>query len=496
MSMQAVRAQILGGSTTRATTSGTDLGAASRWRTGLGWCVVAVVAVGTGYAVTTSPLLAGAALAAAAAVILVVRAASPAPVFLLTYLALVLLPVLPGFQQRSALQLAALVGVAALGYAGLLRIAHARGVSVGVGGWVVAVPVALGAVTVLLMQRDVPRFALGALMAVNLGVGVLAGRITTAEERRSILVGLTGFAQAMAVIALYEAATGAPLYEFTPFQVHENWQVVFRASALLGHPLILAALLVAVAAAHLVRTDVRPAWNVRSRLWTVGLPLAGAVATSSRSAILMIVLAVAAVLLVRRSRDGRYGRGVAALALTATGAVLLMSLRDPTSALGKRLAELSASAEAVRISGLEVVRSITTGVEVVVGGGFGSVPAEASTGATAAVFGTVDNQFLTAYADFGLVGAVGLVLMVATVLLSIRRPGYGPATRMVFVGAVPIIVAMAFCDALAWPALSMIFAYALGVASVPDVPAAADERPEEGAARTRAAAPSAPVTTT
>lgn len=394
---------------------------------------------------------------------LVGRAPSVARTLIFTYLGLVLIPVLPAFQALNRSQLIATLGIAVLGYSSCLRIAYNRGTPVGVGWWAAAVPILLSLASVGLIHADPVRLAMGVLTGLLIGVSVLAGKIATDAERRTILVALTVFAQLLALIALVEAYRGVPVYDFTPFQTSENARVVFRASALLGHPVVLSTVLISVAAANMARPRAAFPWVVRTRILCVGLPLVGAAATVSRSAGVMILVATLAVASAQRPARGTgTGRGFPMFVLAVSALFVWTALLDPNSAFGQRLSELSISEQSVRISGFDVVRHITTGIEVIVGGGTGAVRAEFASGSSVTTFGTVDNQFWTAYADFGLIGVFGLILLVAVVLLGIRRRGLTPWQHSAVIGGVVPVAAMLFFEPLSWPAVAMLFGYAAG----------------------------------
>ncbi len=407
-------------------------------------------------------------MAGTVAVFLATRPPSAAKIMIATYLCLLIVPIVPAFQDQGRKQIGILLAVAILGYVAGIRLALRRKISLSLVGWVTAIPALLSFVTVGLIDRADVRLETGALTGVAVGLSILLGRISESSERRTILIAFTIFGEIMAAIALLEILRQAPLYEYTAFQVHEGTGVAFRASAFLGHPLVLATVLVAVAIFNLARPEGRYPLVVRSRALSVAVPLFGAAATASRSVVVMIVIGVIFIAVSRRPRSGTGSRrGFALTVLAASTFFVWTAVLDPNSSLGQRMRELSVAQESVRLSAFDVVRGITSGWAMLIGNGPSSVAAAAGAGSPIATFGTVDNQMLDFYADYGIIGVVGLAILIVIVLRGVRREGLDSWRQAsLLAGSVPI-VAMLFFDALSWPAVAAVFGYAVGSSLLP-----------------------------
>lgn len=370
-------------------------------------------------------------------------------------------PLIPALQGSLGLQ--TLVIAVGAGLLSLLAGAEAshRNFSVTAPVCVATLLVALSLVAVVAGDSSMPRALFAAATGTLLSLGVIVGQAATPDERGSILRSITFLAVVTAILAIVEWVRQAPIYEFTAFQTHDNASAAFRASSIYGHPLILATFMCAVALANFAKGPVDGPWWYRLKLVSIGLPLIAALASGSRSIVWMGAVGIVTLVLVRQ-RERRVSKGlvVTAGALGLLG--LLYALRTGSSALAQRFGELSLQEQSVRASGLRTVLKYTDGLENLVGSGPRAIAAEVGTDVESLSFGAVDNQFWTMYADYGLIGAALLVVLVALPLRAIRDRRVAFISLPAVVGAIVITSSMIVVDSLAWPPLALIFAFGVG----------------------------------
>ncbi|WP_224026362.1 hypothetical protein [Arthrobacter sp. NicSoilC5] len=371
------------------------------------------------------------------------------------------IPLVPGYQETRTPQVTAYAVVFIVLLGCVLLLLKRRGRPLRLPLSVLGILGGLALLTVGLLGFDQFRLVAGIAVAAGLALAGGVGVATDAAERQNLLKTLTFIAYAMAAIAIYEAIVKHPLYEFTNFQVQANARSAFRAAALFGHPLVLCVFMAFVAVANMAR----PVWGKRewlfARVPSVAVPLAGAAASGSRSILLMVGVGILAMLVARvhagGSKVGRFAVAVLAVVLGVLGL-------QPGSLLSGRLDQLSAQEQAVRLGGFEVVTRITSGAKVIIGGGPRAVAKAANTDNLAS-FGTVDNQFFTAYADYGLVGFVLVAVLVLTVLAGLRRRGLDPWQRTGAIAGSIFLPAFFVMEPLSWPAVAVLFGFALGFCS-------------------------------
>jgi hypothetical protein len=384
------------------------------------------------------------------------------------------IPLVPGLQETRQPQLLVLLTVSAGLLLMLLRLALIRHRSIRLPLWTLIVLVVLTSLTVAVVNADLFRLLSGYALASVLALGIALSSVATEDEKQHVLGVLTVIAIAAAAIAIVESINRAPIYQFTAFQIHSNPLAAFRASSFLGHPLVLCVFLSFVAIANTVRPNwSKPLWITR-RLVTVGIPLAGAAVSGSRSIALFAAVGILSILIMRQEK---HHRRVLAFGLALVSAALGYFALSTDSVLAQRFGSLTADEQSVRLGGWAVVQHITEGIEVFIGGGPRSVAAAYQTAAGGASFGTVDNQFLTAYADFGLVGLTLLVVLAVLVAAGLRRRDAGPWTRTMIVASTAPLAAFFVMDPLSWPILSLLFGLGAGAITTPEAAPAEPARP-------------------
>lgn len=370
------------------------------------------------------------------------------------------LPLVPGLQEQRQPQLFGLLFVSGAFLGLTLWLAKKRKRSAVTPYAAVAIIGLLTALTAGVAHPDQFRLLVGLVLAVTVALPLAITAAADEGELAFILRHLTLIGVIAAIIAVGEAINQAPLYKFTAFQEHSNPLVAFRASSIFGHPLVLCVYLSFVALANIVRPSWTQARWYTGRLITVGVPLAGAAASGSRSIALFIAVGIIAILVMRQERVRR--KGPAFLILLTAAAMGYFALAD-NSALTERFGSLSASEQSVRLGGLDIVLAITHGLEVCIGGGPRAVAAAYLTVSDGVTFGTVDNQFLTTYADYGLVGLALVVFLAVRLIGKLRRKGFGPWSLALVVAAMAPLTAFFVMDALAWPILAFVFGLGAGV---------------------------------
>lgn len=376
---------------------------------------------------------------------------------------LVLLPAVGLSRQTIALD-------ALLGMIALLTFAEARrrGVKVGPVGVASLVFAGLGTLTAGL--GFVP--AVNAIFAIQtsllLFVGILAGRAMSDHEKLALLNQLTAVACVGSIIGLREASFGRPLYEFTEFQDSGNALTVFRASAFFGHPLILAAFTVAIAVANLAELPRRRRKGVTFAVGVV-LPVAGALSTQSRSIIITITVGIVALLAWRQEGRATQGssRTLVVCSIALFGAVFYRMLGDERSGLARRFSGLSLQEQQVRADALAVATRLTEGIENVVGGGPRVIASEFQQRG-GLLLGTVDNQYLTTFAEYGAIGLLIVLWMTFQLARAVWRRDAPSASQPLIAAGVVVAGSMLLLDGFAWPTVAVVFALGVGAATAPD----------------------------
>jgi hypothetical protein len=375
-------------------------------------------------------------------------------------------PLIPGLHEQKRAQLAALAALAIWSSFSSGRIAAKRGIDLRMPGLAAALFVVLPLLTVGVFGLDEPRLLAGMLTAGLLFAGVTCGMAATEHERRAALIGGTAIAFVMAIAALVENHMGKPIYLTNPFQAQPTPGSQFRASAFMGHPLVLAGFLAAFLIANLARPANRYPLFMRSRAVVSALLIAGIAASVTRSAIPAVAGGILALLVSRRPSDGASRRKAAFGIAAVLALIVYLVLNSGTSQYADRFRELNSTEQQVRITGPQVVNSLTHGNARLIGNGPRAVAAAADQGDALAAFGTVDNQYLDAFADYGYLGSGALVLLSVVLLIGLRRRMTALTRCGVLIG-VPILVAMFFYEPLSWPSVGLIFAFAVGSACRP-----------------------------
>lgn len=298
-------------------------------------------------------------------------------------------------------------------------------------------------------------------LAVTIGSAIILGGVMTEREARTLAAGFTTIAVAMALMAVVEAVRGEPLYRFTAFQANDNPNVLFRASALLGHPLVLGVFLSVAAAMTLVR----PRWD-HGRWWNskfvvFSVLVVGAVSTGSRTVVLLLLVAIACIVL---TRGFSFIRSLLYCALIAGGAFAAAQILDQSTLLA-RFGSLTESEQYIRLSGVDTLNRITSDAEWIVGAGPRAVARAYATSDGTVTFGTLDNQFLTTIAEYGYIGLAGLILLILALVVGLRRRTLGPWVRSYVPGGLVIAASFAVMDPLAWWVLAFLFGLAVGGAT-------------------------------
>lgn len=327
----------------------------------------------------------------------------------------------------------------------------------------------LGAVVALLSAADAiwgPQHSLkaalpGFRLVLLLTVVAVAAAASTSEELRRNLRGLVWIANVATLMAVIEAATRTPLLHLSAFQLHPDPHVPFRPSALFGHPSVLAAFNTAVAVSCLSELWIRRQWSAPRFGWTVALPLLGALVSQTRS-IYFVLPACLLLLVIRYPRTARQiglkRIGVGALLLVVVvGAIALAD-----SGLRNRFQSLTASEQGVRRDALSNAMDNTTGFATVVGNGPRSIQHAFDTLGSTLQLGTLDNQYLTAYADYGLVGLAVLLLCFAVVGRSVLMRRQTATAAALSLGTLTLFGLMFFFDVLYWPILCIVAGIGIG----------------------------------
>jgi hypothetical protein len=424
------------------------------------------------YLVATQPTNALMGVAALAFVVALAWAGhSASRLGILSAVLLIGIPLVPGLQETRQPQLFAMLAVSGSLLAVALALARRRKKRARVAYGTATILAVLTLLTVGFEHPDQFRLLVGLVLAFTVALPLAISAAADERELQAIVTGITVIAIIAAGIALVESVNRAPLIKFTAFQEHTSPLVAFRASSIFGHPLVLCVFLSFIALANIVR----PRWDqskwYSSRLITVGIPLAGAAVSGSRSIALFMAVGILSILAMRQDLVRR--KGIAFAMIVASIGLGYFAL-STDSALAARFGGLTEGEQAVRIGGLDVVMGITRGMEVFIGGGPRAVAAAYQTASGGAIFGTVDNQLLTSYADYGLVGLALVLALVVRLIVGLRRGSTGPWARALIVASMSVFAAFFVMDPLAWPILAFIFGLGAG-AMTTKAPAPAPE---------------------
>jgi len=377
---------------------------------------------------------------------------------------MIAIPLIPGLQEARSPQFIAYFAALLALFASAVSLAHRRATRIGAAWWCLLVPIALSAVSLGLINPDPVRIIFGGVIGGLLGVGVAVGRISTRTETRRIVMGITAIGILAALVACVEYAMQRPLYEFTAFQSSLNTRAAFRSSAVFGHPLVLAVSMLTVAFMNITRPRVSGPWWFKQRLVTVALPLIGAAASVSRSAIVILAVGLIVVVIARMDSDvPQFRRGFSVLIALASGAAIFFAIADPGGAFAQRFGDLSSAEQSVRLSAFDVAAHVSAGSPII-GRGPRSVGDLFQQGDPSVRFGTLDNQFATAFADFGFIGLIGLILLALTLISAVRSRKIGSWSRALAIGGFAPLMAMFFLDPLPWPSIGILFALSVGAA--------------------------------
>lgn len=318
--------------------------------------------------------------------------------------------------------------------------------------------------------RNLVLFAVTALAGVLLG-----GSVAAARAGRPVGIGLVVLAAAEAGYAAYEALGGAePLWVGAAIRPDgtsaplPNLLIdgLTRAQGTFGHPLPLACfLLVALVIALRLRPFPRLA-----RLALVLLLVAGLVATGSRNALILAGLIV----FLKAGRGAASGRMAA---LVAGSAVALMVALPSLSSTYGSFAETGSFTH--RIGTLDSMGRLLTERDAIAslfGDGSASAFRLFRQGFFAAdgLF-AVDNQIVLLLAEYGLVGVVAVVWLLAAAVSRSRG-----TARVVLL----VLLAQFFIfDALAWPGVAVLLWGAVGGAWVASQPTVSSDGPTAVVAR-------------
>ncbi|BAS10586.1 hypothetical protein AHiyo4_40080 [Arthrobacter sp. Hiyo4] len=381
-------------------------------------------------------------------------------VAVLSLFSVALIPLLPGFTEQRQPQIIALILVTGSLLCSAFVTAKERHVSPKLAFvWLTTIST-LSFLTVGMIETDIFRLLVGLLTATVMALAIMIGSAASPRELATIRTMLSFLACVAAIIAIAEFVTKRPFYLYTEFQVPGTTYGVFRASAFLGHPLVLCVLLTCVAVLNLSG----PAHGSRGgkifQVLSIALPLAGASASVSRSIYMFVAAGLLGILLARADSDRSK---ILAFALAAAGAVGSIAMYFGEG-FGQRFGELSAQDQRIRLGGFDTVMQITTGHEIVLGAGPKAVAKAFSNNVEGVIYGTVDNQFFTMYAEFGLIGLALMVGMFLALIQGIRSPTLGSWHRSFVLGAIPCAVGFFLMEPVAWPLLSMVFGIGVGAA--------------------------------
>ena len=306
--------------------------------------------------------------------------------------------------------------------------------------------------------------------------GLSLGSISTDSDKKRFLRSFNVIICISAIIAISEFTEGKPFFAFSPLQ---EWSP-FRASGLLGHPLILATTASAAVAVSLIMPRIRKF----PLLLSAGLPAVGAVSSVSRSLIYLLTGAVMISLFVRNSQKKSRRKTI----LIASIFGIFMILQSPLSAsLDHRFTNLSSAEQATRLNAPHVTNAIVTGYKQVIGGGPGYVPFALSQSPTLLRenhgYNTLDNGFLGVYANYGALGSIGYLFAIGMLVMTLRRKDAALGQRYAAVFGLIFVLANISFEALNWELLLFLLAWSLGAAAKTPVQPVDDVLTKRGTAR-------------
>ena len=319
----------------------------------------------------------------------------------------------------------------------------------------------LSVLTVGVIETDIFQLLVGILTALVMSLAIVIGKAATPREFATIRIVLSLLACVAAVIAITEFINKTPFYLYTEFQVPGNIYGVFRASAFLGHPLVLCVFLTCVAILNLSGPVLGSMHGKVFQVLSVALPLAGASASVSRSVWLFVAAGLIGILLARAD-SGR--SKVAAFGVAAAAAVGSITLSFG-GGFGQRFGELSAQDQRIRLGGFDSVLQITNDQEIVIGAGPKAVAKAFSNNVEGVIYGTVDNQLFTTYAEYGLIGFTLTAVLLSVLIQGMRSPILGSWRRSFVLGAIPCAAGFFLMEPIGWPLLSIMFGIGVGAAS-------------------------------
>lgn len=285
--------------------------------------------------------------------------------------------------------------------------------------------------------------------------GLSLGAAASGRSILRFLNFLTVLIVGASLIGLVEYARQAPLYAFSPLQ---QW-TPFRASGLLGHPLILATFASAVAVLNL-RMAPRTRWPL-----AVVLPplLLADIASVSRS---ISYLLAGGVVLAWAMRGANARRQRLIMLASILIAVALIATTDLAAHLADRFARLTASDQITRLQALNVTRAIVSGYQLLIGGGPGHVSAALI--ADPALlrqnngYNTVDNGFLGIFATYGAVGLAGMLAALGLFVRGLRGRRFTEEQRYCALLGLVLLLSCVSFEALAWYPILFVVAWCLG----------------------------------
>ena len=381
----------------------------------------------------------------------------------LAYVALTATLLVPGFEAEQQPRLTAWTAVALPILLALCALARERKIKVKLGLWSGGLLAFLTVLVRIQFDLDQVRFMVGISASAVLALAVVGGQVSTEAERRQLFVAGTVLAQLAAAIAIKDALAGTDTFSAL-FEQSKAPGVVYRASAFFGHPLILSTFLAAIVVGNMFRPKVKYPKIMTHWSLSIVLPLAGIAASASRSAVVVIPVGLVALLIAQRG-TAHPGRTRTLWSATLLAGAAWWFINQEGNPLSRRYADLTMAEQYARLDGPRLVGTITTGMEQWIGAGPHAVAAAFRTGEGAARYGTVDNQYLSFYADYGMFGFAALVALSLTLLWGLRRRGIPDFARTWVSMGVVTIAAMFVFEPLAWPAVAIIFGYAVGCSS-------------------------------
>lgn len=221
-----------------------------------------------------------------------------------------------------------------------------------------------------------------------------------------------------------------------------------RPRGFIGQP-VPAAMLAMACAMYLV---VVAAHERRTRGGLIALALAAAAMLLSGTRSSMIVLGLVLILFgVRQLARGRITAGrLVQFFLIGIPITALVYWIVPMTPLYRRADLLTSDSYLVRSSGLETLQGLPNDCPpcIFIGHGYGSLQRMLAEGYAASGVNTVDNQFLTAYWDFGMLGVLALLVLIVWSFLTVIRASSG--RRAAAAAAIVILLAAGLFYDVLW----------------------------------------------